>query len=590
MSHFGYWVFGKNMNDVNIEKLKSNGVTDIFLNYYAFTTHGESKVKSWIQKVNSNNVNVHIWVQCFYNGEWINPVNAKTHIKSKIEEIKKYASITGVKGIHLDYLRYPGNAYKTTGGPEAITNFVKDVRSQIPNMVLSCAVMPESSAKYYYGQDFDALGKVVDYILPMQYKGNYGGGTDWLKSTTKMLVSKGKIWSGLQSYKSDDDTSLLSSKELLNDAKVCLDNGADGVILFRYGLSNDVNFNELLPKSSEKMDSYYTFEETVKIANNIKTNVEKQYQIGENAQWSYFIARQIVAPKKNVDKWYIKPAQASTGDSIDIKIYKNDYMDMANRLVKYCDTNKQLPNYITYSGKKVKVNDYVYMFARILAYYDKNKAYPNYATVNSKSFTKTSTTTTTSTNSNCTNPYVSSPHYTSQGVGYLGQATPYYCGPNSLHQCLRKFGITDISQTTLAQVAGTTTSGTGHSGLDTAVAWVAKKKGIKLTTEWRNFSSFGSNDTARFKAIGEIACKPNKAIFFHIGYEDSGSARGSSVFGHYEMCDKYNISTKYVRALNSLGSRSGNGYYGHLQDRTFSLQAHYISNISQKSVCIITKG
>lgn len=141
------------------------------------------------------------------------------------------------------------------------------------------------------------------------------------------------------------------------------------------------------------MTDYYTFEETVKVANNIKTNVEKQYKLGENTQWSYFIARQIITPKSNVNKWYIKPAPASAGDNISRQIIKKDYMDMAQRLVKYCDTNKQLPNYITINGLKMKVNDYTYMFARILAYYDKNKAYPNYANVNSKAFTKPSETT-----------------------------------------------------------------------------------------------------------------------------------------------------------------------------------------------------
>lgn len=140
-------------------------------------------------------------------------------------------------------------------------------------------------------------------------------------------------------------------------------------------------------------DTYYTFQETVKIANNIKTNVEKQYKLGENPQWAYFIARQIITPKSNVNKWYIKPAPASAGDNISRQIIKKDYLDMANRLIKYVDTNKTLPNYITINGLKMKVNDYTYMFARILAYYDKNKEWPSYANVNSKTFTKPSETT-----------------------------------------------------------------------------------------------------------------------------------------------------------------------------------------------------
>ena len=128
--HFGYWVFGRDMNNVNLETLKKNGVTDIFLNFYAFTTHGESKVISWIEKAKQNNIDVHIWTQCFYDGGWINP--ATTDMTSKKKEIQKYANLKGVKGVHLDYLRYPGDAYKTANGAESISKFVKEVRKENP--------------------------------------------------------------------------------------------------------------------------------------------------------------------------------------------------------------------------------------------------------------------------------------------------------------------------------------------------------------------------------------------------------------------------------------------------------------------------
>ena len=36
------------------------------------------------------------------------------------KEAKKYANLKGVKGLHLDYLRYPGNAYKTKNGTSII--------------------------------------------------------------------------------------------------------------------------------------------------------------------------------------------------------------------------------------------------------------------------------------------------------------------------------------------------------------------------------------------------------------------------------------------------------------------------------------
>ena len=53
MIHYGYWVFGKDMTSVDLKTLAEQGTTDIFLNYYAFTTHGESKVTSWIKQANT---------------------------------------------------------------------------------------------------------------------------------------------------------------------------------------------------------------------------------------------------------------------------------------------------------------------------------------------------------------------------------------------------------------------------------------------------------------------------------------------------------------------------------------------------------
>ena len=592
MKNFGYWLFGADMNKVNLETLKKNGVTDIFLNYYAFTAHGESKVTSWIKKAKTNNINVHIWVQCFYDGSWHNPKT--TNLDAKLKEIKKYAGITNVKGIHLDYLRYPGTAYKTSGGADAITNFVKKVRAQNPKVFLSCAVMPETECKKYYGQDIEALAKIVDAVIPMQYKGNYKGGTDWLKSTTKFFSGKAKIWSGLQSYKSDDNPVKLSSNELLTDAKTCLNNGAQGVILFRYGLSEDVNFTNLNGESMTQTHSYTTI---LTKAKNIKNNVEKNKELGESALWGYYIAKSIINPKKAINRLSFHNAPKPSGHSMNTKMYKEDYIKAAKHLISFVENpkNKRLSNFIPWNGKNIRTRDYVYMFARILVFYDANKQLPNYAAINTGVWTKKSTPTKTNNNSsstknNCTNPYTSSPHYTNQGAGALGQITPYDCGPHCIHQGLKKFGVTNISESELMAYCGTTTSGTSHEGINTGIAKAAKKAGIKIKVEWKNFSDLGKTEAERFKALGELICKKNVFAFCHLWYSCAGECiDDDDACGHYEAADKVNIKTGYIRALNSLGARQGNGYYGHLQDRKFSIQSHYIAGISQKSICIMTK-
>ena len=396
MKHFGYWVFGKDMTNVKPKTLKDNGITDLFLNYYAFTAHGKTKVLAFIKECKTYKIDVHIWVQCFYDGEWHNPKT--TDLTAKLKEIKKYAAMENVKGVHLDYLRYPGNAYKTDGGADAITAFVKKVRSQNPSTFLSCAIMPESENKKYYGQDITALGKIVDAVLPMQYKGNYGQGTSWLTSTTKQFSKDATIWSGLQTYKSDDDTTQLTTKELLNDTKTCINAGAKGAVLFRYGICPTVNFTTLQDKTTTTTTTakkVRTYKEIVTIAQNIKKNVEKKYKLGVNPAWVYYICKAVMKVNTDFPRiGTIKEPGNPRGDHISNQIFKHEYFDMAKRLIKFTEEKKVLPNFIKITlpanGKtyRVRARDYIYMFSRILVYYDKNGKFPKYANVNSKCFTK----------------------------------------------------------------------------------------------------------------------------------------------------------------------------------------------------------
>lgn len=571
------------MNNINLEALKNKGITDIFLNYYAFTVHGEYKVQAWIDKAKQNNIDIHIWVQCFYEGGWIDP--ALSDLTAKKNEIKKYANLKNVKGVHLDYLRYPGNAHKIIGGFEAITRFAKEVREQNPDTFLSCAIMPENEGKKYYGQDLDALGQIMDAVIPMQYKGNYKAETSWLASTTKSFSAKANIWSGLQAYKSDNDTTLLSSNELMNDVSTCLDNGASGAVIFRYGLSPDINFN------GDKMTISATNINTM--ANSIKTYVEKnktfpntitvdgtQYTYGEMA---YILAYAINNLGKPADVFTVKGASKSTGDTINENIMISDYKDIAKRVANYIKTNKQTPNYAmtTKSKKKLRPRVFIYMFSRIIVWYNNHKSLPNYANANSEYFTG-STSTTTTTN-NCTNPYTSTPHPTKPGCNGTGQNNSVCCGPSALHKALYKFGIRDITQEQLAKWAGTGSAGTSHAGLETAIAKANKQKGTNITLKFYNLSDLG------WEKIGKLLCKPNVAVFCHILYKNGGTCSGSGNFGHYELLVKVNLSTKYVKVLNSLGSKCGRCYCGYYQDRTIKCEETFIKGISQKSIAVLTK-
>lgn len=258
---YGYWVRYSDMYNLNLASLSSQGTKHILLHSYAFTAYGQSSVASWIKQANNYGITVHIWMQVAYDGDW-HPMSYRDGsynynlINSKINEAKYYASISGVGGVHFDYLRFGGTAYNYPKAAESINYFVSSAVSAIkainPNCLVSAALMPEpNSMRYYDGQDYPTLTKYLDFVLPMVYKGNYGQNTAWIQSITKWFVDNSngaQVWTGLQAYRSDSDITRLSVSELTQDSQAALNGGARGVVMFRWGLTNFINFNNLKVK------------------------------------------------------------------------------------------------------------------------------------------------------------------------------------------------------------------------------------------------------------------------------------------------------------------------------------------------------
>lgn len=292
----------------------------------------------------------------------------------------------------------------------------------------------------------------------------------------------------------------------------------------------------------------------------------------------------------------------------NVKVGNSRYMDMVSRFVAYSKKNGRVPSNIMVSGEygSASFELFTYCLAKILTFYHKNNTLPSYCIFNKADVqgnkktvqnSKKSTVTSTSKapkkikKDNCENPYTSSPHYTTTGCNRLGQCTPYWCGPHSIHQAIKKFNITKYNEKTLAGWCGTTKSGTDHNGINTCIAKVSKQTGKKLKVQWRNYSDMGKTDIERFKNIGKLLCKPNVSIIWHISYINGGKSTIGKKFGHYECIDKINISTEYVRAMNSLGDKNTDGSYkGRLQDRPFNVQSYFARNTSggQPALCIIT--
>lgn len=83
----------------------------------------------------------------------------------------------------------------------------------------------------------------------------------------------------------------------------------------------------------------------------------------------------------------IKDYSKSTAPSENItsrNITKAEYLDIANRVKSYMDSNGRAPNYATInsSGDIISFESMVYMYSKVLNYYKTNNALPNYVSVN----------------------------------------------------------------------------------------------------------------------------------------------------------------------------------------------------------------
>lgn len=177
--------------------------------------------------------------------------------------------------------------------------------------------------------------------------------------------------------------------------------------------------------------------------------------------------------------------------------------------------------------------------------------------------------------------YHSGKHYVTKGCNKLGQCTKTFCADVSMKQQLTKNNLdSQFSQQLLASYAGTTSRGTSHAGIETALYKVAKQLNIKLEVTWKNFSDLGSNQSERFEALGKLISQQDVMVILHTLYK--------LAYGHYESVQEVNMNKKTVKMLNSLGSKcSSTAFCGYIETRDWNRLSRELAGISQKSVCII---
>lgn len=132
----------------------------------------------------------------------------------------------------------------------------------------------------------------------------------------------------------------------------------------------------------------HTYKEIITQAKNCKNNVKKEYKLGINYKWSYYFAKAILTPKKDIKKATFNDCKNPSGTYISRQISKKDYLDIAKRYVNYIEKNKTFPNFATYGDYNIRPRLLTAFFADILVSYDKNGKLPDKMNINSKCFTK----------------------------------------------------------------------------------------------------------------------------------------------------------------------------------------------------------
>lgn len=337
-----------------------------------------------------------------YNSTFIQNYN-----DNLLNTIETYTRMEGIGGIHLDYLRYSGNAYNSTNGTQAITNFVSRVRTMVksinPDILLSAALMPECAVNsYYYGQDYLELSNYLDVLIPMIYKGNYGKNSTWIETVTQYIVNNSKkpVWAGIMTYYSDNNVTPLPYSELVNDVQMSLDNGAQGYVLFRYGLidqqffENSANLNykpvpigdpsiinvETIPEAAIKVKAY--LETYQRLPEWININQNQVY----SGQLMYLLVSELLQLDKvnqsPIDLVNVKNSPDFTGDVISGNILKLEYLELATRVSNYIKNYGVAPNYATSSRGKINSQALIGFFARIIAFHTENGQLPSYVELN----------------------------------------------------------------------------------------------------------------------------------------------------------------------------------------------------------------
>ena len=134
------------------------------------------------------------------------------------------------------------------------------------------------------------------------------------------------------------------------------------------------------------------YKEIISKAKTCQSNVKKKQKTGIGEEWTYYFAKSILSPKKDIKKISFKSPKKPNGNDISRQIKQSDYLNICKKLVKETESHKQLPNNVEWGKYKLKPLLLKEIFSRILVYYDSHGKLPLQVNANSKIFTEPSET------------------------------------------------------------------------------------------------------------------------------------------------------------------------------------------------------
>ena len=266
------WMWSTHMtplleNDAAIMKeYWEKGYRHLLLHCNAFLNR-DWEAKVFMDKAEEIGFTVHGWILAFSNGStWNYPIDKETQtIKEEVfAEIINKGKVCiegfGVKGLHLDYIRFGGSAEKYNFTKEVnsvavVNRACREVRelcdSYNAGLVTSAALMPEKNSERYYAQTPSLMGKYIHILMPMCYRYSYNLSDEGIVNLMNWFCSNSadaEVWSGLTTY--DKSTVGLTEEVLLQDIMAYRQSNATGIVLFRHGLGTFPDVNDIWNESN----------------------------------------------------------------------------------------------------------------------------------------------------------------------------------------------------------------------------------------------------------------------------------------------------------------------------------------------------